>query len=157
MYRLVLTAEFIHQLPSTQSGQHRLYRENCQTAVRLTTAQTKACVMTFVKLWQRHSFKGNNRMWMATSHCCHFLIITTRWQPVRTRPAGRCSAAGWWCVWWAGVCWAGWTERTRGSPVWSQRCQRSALLRLDPHPAPLRSHCKCQWDALEEGEGSQSI
>lgn len=104
-----------------------------------------------------HSFKGNNRMWRATSHCCHFLIITTRWQPVRTRPAGWCSAAGWWCVWWAGVCWAGWTERTRGSPVWSQRCQRSALLRLDQHPAPLRSHCKCQWDALEEEEGSQSI
>lgn len=36
---LILTAEFIHQLPSTQCSQHRLHRENRQTAIWLTTRQ----------------------------------------------------------------------------------------------------------------------
>lgn len=86
-----------------------------------------------------------------------FSVCTCQRRPVRIRLTGRCSLEGWWCVWWAGACWAGWTGRTPSSPVWSRRYRHLTPQRSDQHPAPPQSHCKCRSDALEWEKLSQRL
>lgn len=78
------------------------------------------------------------------------ITFTCQQQQVRIGPRGQSSLWGWWCVWWGAVCWAGWTGRTPGSPVWPQRCQHAAPQRSDRHHVWLQSHGICLWGALEE-------